>query len=42
MSGWHSRLMRSLLFNIAYWAHSIPYGLAAALAALAPGRKATS
>lgn len=34
--------MRSLLFNIAYWALSITYGLAAAFAALAPGRKATS
>ena len=33
--------MRSLLFNIAYWALSITYGLAAAFAALAPGRAAT-
>lgn len=32
--------MRSLLFNIAYWLLSIFYGLAAALAALTPGRKA--
>ncbi len=30
--------MRSLLFNLAYWALSIFYGLAAALAALTPGR----
>lgn len=34
--------MRSLLFNLAYWALSITYGLAAAFAALAPGRAATS
>lgn len=30
--------MRSLLFNLAYWALSIFYGLIAALAALTPGR----
>lgn len=30
--------MRSLAFNIAYWVLSIGYGLAAAFAALAPGR----
>jgi 1-acyl-sn-glycerol-3-phosphate acyltransferase len=30
--------MRSLLFNIAYWVLSIVYALAAALAALTPGR----
>ncbi|MBU1384064.1 MAG: 1-acyl-sn-glycerol-3-phosphate acyltransferase [Alphaproteobacteria bacterium] len=34
--------MRSLAFNVAYWALSIVYGLAAAFAALAPGRGATS
>jgi 1-acyl-sn-glycerol-3-phosphate acyltransferase len=34
--------MRSLAFNIAYWALSICYASAAAFAALAPGRKATS
>ncbi|MDY6922598.1 MAG: lysophospholipid acyltransferase family protein [Pseudomonadota bacterium] len=34
--------MRSLAFNVAYWALSITYGLAAAFAALAPGRGATS
>jgi 1-acyl-sn-glycerol-3-phosphate acyltransferase len=32
--------MRSLLFNLAYWVLSILYTLAAAFAALAPGRKA--
>ena len=32
--------MRSLLFNIAYWVLSILYALAAALAALTPGRGA--
>jgi len=32
--------MRSLIFNLAYWALSILYTLAAAFAALAPGRKA--
>lgn len=34
--------MRSLAFRLAYWALSITYGLAAAFAALAPGRRATS
>ena len=34
--------MRSLLFNAAYWVLSIAYGLTAAFAALAPGRKLTS
>jgi len=34
--------MRSFAFSIAYWALSIVYGLAAAFAALAPGRGATS
>lgn len=34
--------MRSLTFNLAYWILSIGYGLAAAFAALAPGRAATS
>jgi 1-acyl-sn-glycerol-3-phosphate acyltransferase len=34
--------MRSLLFNIAYWILSIFYALAAALAALTPGRWAVS
>ena len=34
--------MRSLLFNIAYWVLSIFYALAAALAALTPGRWAVS
>ena len=33
--------MRTLLFNIAYWVLSIVYALAAAFAALSPGRKAT-
>ena len=33
--------MRSLLFNIAYWWLSITYALAAAFAALSPGRGAT-
>jgi 1-acyl-sn-glycerol-3-phosphate acyltransferase len=33
--------MRSLLFNIAYWVLSIVYTVAAALAALTPGRWAT-
>jgi 1-acyl-sn-glycerol-3-phosphate acyltransferase len=32
--------MRSLLFNLAYWALSVAYALAAALAALTPGRRA--
>lgn len=32
--------MRSVLFNLAYWVLSILYTLAAAFAALAPGRKA--
>ncbi len=32
--------MRSLAFNIAYWILSILYTLAAAFAALAPGRRA--
>ncbi len=34
--------MRSLAFNFAYWVLSIGYGLAAALAALVPGRRPTS
>jgi len=34
--------MRSFTFNIAYWVLSISYGLAAAFAALAPGRDATA
>ena len=34
--------MRSLAFNVAYWALSIGYGLTAAFAALAPGRDATA
>lgn len=34
--------MRSLAFNIAYWVLSITYASAAAFAALAPGRGATS
>ena len=34
--------MRSFAFSIAYWGLSISYGLAAAFAALAPGRAATS
>ena len=34
--------MRSFAFNVAYWALSIVYCLAAAFAALAPGRRATS
>jgi 1-acyl-sn-glycerol-3-phosphate acyltransferase len=34
--------MRSLLFNVAYWALSIAYALAAALAALTPGRGAVA
>jgi 1-acyl-sn-glycerol-3-phosphate acyltransferase len=34
--------MRSLAFNIAYWVLSIGYTLAAVIAALAPGRGATS
>ena len=34
--------MRSFTFNIAYWVLSISYGLAAAFAALAPGRRATT
>ena len=33
--------MRSFLFNVAYWVLSITYALAAAFAALSPGRKAT-
>ena len=33
--------MRSLIFNLAYWALSIAYCLMAAFSALAPGRKAT-
>ncbi|HEX8661761.1 MAG TPA: 1-acyl-sn-glycerol-3-phosphate acyltransferase, partial [Brevundimonas sp.] len=33
--------MRSLAFNIAYWLLSIVYTLAAAFAALTPGREAT-
>ncbi|MEN5168821.1 lysophospholipid acyltransferase family protein [Brevundimonas pondensis] len=34
--------MRSLAFNIVYWILSIGYGLTAAFAALAPGRRATT
>lgn len=34
--------MRSFIFNLAYWALSIVYGLTAALAALVPGRDATA
>lgn len=34
--------MRSFAFNVAYWILSIGYGLAAAFAALAPGRGATA
>ncbi|MEY4240421.1 MAG: hypothetical protein RJA14_117, partial [Pseudomonadota bacterium] len=34
--------MRSLAFNVAYWLLSILYASAAAFAALAPGRAATS
>ena len=34
--------MRSFAFNIAYWLLSIGYGLAAAFAALTPGRDATA
>jgi len=34
--------MRPLAFNIAYWLLSIAYGVAAAFAALAPGRGATT
>jgi 1-acyl-sn-glycerol-3-phosphate acyltransferase len=34
--------VRSFAFNLAYWGLSISYGLAAALAALAPGRGPTS
>mgnify|MGYP003575799895 CR=1 FL=1 len=34
--------MRSFAFNVAYWVLSIVYCLAAAFAALAPGRRATS
>ena len=34
--------MRSVTFNIAYWVLSVGYGLAAAFAALAPGRRATT
>ncbi|MFK4056675.1 lysophospholipid acyltransferase family protein [Brevundimonas sp. NPDC046655] len=34
--------MRSFTFNLAYWALSIGYGLTAAFAALAPGRRATT
>jgi 1-acyl-sn-glycerol-3-phosphate acyltransferase len=34
--------MRSLAFNIVYWILSISYGLTAAFAALAPGRRATT
>ena len=33
--------MRSFLFNVAYWILSIAYAMAAAFAALSPGRKAT-
>lgn len=33
--------MRSFAFNVAYWILSIGYGLAAAFAALAPGRGPT-
>ena len=33
--------MRSFSFNVAYWILSIAYGLAAAFAALAPGRGPT-
>ena len=34
--------MRSFAFNVAYWILSIGYGLTAAFAALAPGRRATT
>lgn len=34
-------MIRSLLFAVAYWALSIAYTLAAVIAALAPGRRAT-
>jgi 1-acyl-sn-glycerol-3-phosphate acyltransferase len=34
--------MRSFSFNVAYWLLSIVYASAAAFAALAPGRGATS
>ena len=34
--------MRSVAFNLAYWILSIGYGLAAAFAALAPGRGPTT
>jgi len=33
--------MRTFLFNVAYWVLSVTYALAAAFAALSPGRKAT-
>ena len=33
--------MRSFAFNVAYWILSVGYTLAAVIAALAPGRRAT-
>ena len=34
-------MIRSLLFAVAYWALSVTYTLAAVIAALTPGRRAT-